>query len=147
MSQTPDLGSLVGEWTYRSFLNDADLTTSFNDLQFGLGTIAVEPAPMGVFKGRIFGPGWALTLNGSISYGYPGVLRFQGRGLVAGEEWVYDYLGFVVPAWPNGIDQVPAMTGTIVRTVPHASGTGGVAPAGVVCSWIAVWQGALPSES
>lgn len=60
---------------------------------------------------------------------------------------LYDYLGFVVPAWPNGINQVPAITGAIVRTVPHASGTGGVAPAGVVCSWIAVWQGALPRES
>jgi hypothetical protein len=33
-----------------------------------------------------------------------------------------------------------AMVGSIVRTVPHASGTGGVAPAGVVCSWIAVRQ-------
>jgi hypothetical protein len=46
----------------------------------------------------------------------------------------------VVPAWPNGIDQRPAMVGSIVRTVPHPGGSGGVNPAGVVASWIAVYQ-------
>ena len=147
MSQLPNIGSLEGLWTYRSFLNDPDLTTAFNNLQFGLGTIEIDSAPMGVLSGRIFGPGWALTLNGSINHGYPGVVRFQGRGVVGGEEWIYDYLGFVVPPWPNGVEQVPAMTGSIVRTIPHASGTGGVSPAGVVCSWIAVWQSELPPNT
>ena len=28
----------VGSWTYRSLLNDPDLQTAFNDLQFGLGS-------------------------------------------------------------------------------------------------------------
>jgi hypothetical protein len=42
--------------------------------------------------------------------------------------------------WQNGINQRPAIVGTIVRAIPHSSGTGGVAPAGVVCSWIAVKQ-------
>jgi len=46
----------------------------------------------------------------------------------------------VVKPWPNGIDQVPAIVGTIVRTIPHSSGSGGVAPAGVVAQWIAVKQ-------
>ncbi|KAF0812256.1 hypothetical protein IGB42_03246 [Andreprevotia sp. IGB-42] len=42
------------------------------------------------------------------------------------------------PAWPNGINQRPALAGSIVRTIPHASGSGGVSPAGVVCTWFAV---------
>lgn len=141
MSQVPNIGSLVGSWTYRSFLNDPNLGTAFNDLQFGLGTIRIDRAPEGVLAGLIYGPGWSLTLNGSINGGYPGVVRFQGRGVVSGEEWIYDYLGFVVPPWPNGNEQRPAMVGSIVRTLPHSGGAPKtVAPAGVVCSWIAVRQ-------
>lgn len=138
MSFKPETGSLVGTWTYRSLLNDPDFSTPFNDLEFGRAHIDLEPAPMGVLKGRIYGPGWALQLNGSITYGNPYTLRFQGRGVVGGEEWIYDYLGYVVLPWPNGIDQRPAIVGSIVRTIPHASGSGGVAPAGVVASWYAV---------
>jgi hypothetical protein len=142
MAQTPNIGNLTGTWTYRSFLNDPDVTTDFNALEFGRGNISVADAPLGVFKGRIFGPGWGLDLNGAIGYGNPWSVRFQGVGVVGGETWIYDYTGVVVPPWPNGIDQRPALVGSIVRTVPHASGAGGVAPAGVVCSWIAVWQSA-----
>jgi hypothetical protein len=141
MSQQPNIGSLVGNWTYRSFNNDPDLNTQFNDLQFGLGTIRVDDAPFGVFKGLIFGPGWSLDLNGAIQYGHPFTVRFQGKGVVSGEEWIYDYSGYVIPPWPNGIKQRPAMVGSIVRTIPHTgSSKGSVAPAGVVASWIAVRQ-------
>lgn len=60
---------------------------------------------------------------------------------MSGEEWVYDYIGYVVPAWPNGVNQRPAMVGSIVRTIPHSgSAPKTVAPAGVVASWIAVRQ-------
>jgi hypothetical protein len=31
------------------------------------------------FDGRIYGPGWQLELKGSIAYGNPFALRFQGR--------------------------------------------------------------------
>ena len=143
MSQTPNIGSLAGKWTYRSFLNDPDLSTDFNALEFGRGTITIDQAPMGVLQGTIGGPGWSLDLNGSINYGDPYCVRFQGRGLVGGEEWIYDYIGYSIKPWPNGVNQVPAMTGSIVRTIPHSSGSGGTAPAGVVCSWIAVWQGPI----
>ncbi|HKV41441.1 MAG TPA: hypothetical protein VJX67_19700 [Blastocatellia bacterium] len=138
MSAQPDNGILVGTWTYRSFLNDPDVNTSFNDLEFGVGNIRIDPAPMNEFKGLIYGSGWQLNLYGSINYGYPFVVRFQGKGVVGGEEWIYDYLGFMSPIWPNGVDQRPALVGTIVRTIPHSSGSGGVSPAGVVASWIAV---------
>jgi hypothetical protein len=138
MSFSPETGSLAGLWTYRSLQNDPDLSTPFNNLEFGRGNIEIKAAPMGVFKGRIFGPGWELQLSGSINYGNPYTVRFQGRGVVGGEEWVYDYIGYLSPPWPNGIDQRPALAGSIVRTIPHSSGNGGVAPAGVVCTWYAV---------
>ena len=139
MAQKPEIGSLQGLWTYRSLLNDPDLATGFDKLEFGRAHIEIDDAPMGVLRGRIFDTGWELTLSGSIGYGDPWTVRFQGRGLVGGETWIYDYLGFVVPPWPNGVDQRPAITGSIVRTVPHAgSGPGTVNPAGVVCSFYAV---------
>jgi hypothetical protein len=141
MAQKPNIGSLAGTWTYRSFLSEPDLSTDFDDLEFGRGNITVVAAPMGVFAGRIFGEGWGLDLNGSIGYGTPWSVRFQGKGVVGGAQWVYDYIGYVIPAWPSGVDQRPAMTGSIVRTIPHpGSGAGTVNPAGVVASWIAVWQ-------
>lgn len=148
MAQSPNIGSLAGTWTYRSFNNDPNLATDFDALEFGRGNITIVDAPMGVFKGRIFGPGWALELNGSIGYGTPGAVRFQGAGVVGGAQWVYDYIGYVIPAWPNGVDQRPAMVGSIVRTIPHpGSGEGTVNPAGVVASWIAVWQSDLATLS
>lgn len=133
-------GILVGTWTYRSFLNDPDLSAKFNDLEFGRANISIEAAPMNEFKGRIYDVGWQLTLTGSINYGNPFTVRFQGKGVVGGEEWIYDYVGYVVRPWPNGVDQRMAMVGSIVRTIPHSSGGGGTSPAGVVCSWIAVRQ-------
>jgi len=140
MSDNP----FVGSWSYRSLLNDPDLSTSFNDLQFGLGTIVIEEAPMQLLKGTIGGSGWSLTLKGAREYGNPMHVRFQGKGVVNGEEWIYDYDGYLVPAWPNGVQQVPAMVGSIVRTVPHSGsppkggGPAPVHPAGVVASWYAV---------
>lgn len=55
-----------------------------------------------------------------------------------GEQWVYDYIGYVVPPWPNGIDQRPAIVGSVIRTIPHSGGQPGTLnPAGVVASFYA----------
>jgi hypothetical protein len=134
MSDNP----FVGRWSYRSLLNDPDLNTSFNDLEFGQGVIEITEAPMQILTGTIGGSGWSLNLYGSRSYGDPMHVRFQGKGVVGGEEWIYDYTGYLVPQWPNGVQQRAAMIGSVVRTIPHSNGSGGVNPAGVVASWYAV---------
>ena len=133
----------VGSWTYRSLLNDPDVNTDFDKLEFGRGTLVIVEAAPEVLVGTIGGPGWSLTLHGSRTYGYPSQVRFQGRGLVSGEEWIYDYIGWLVPRWPNSNDrlQQPAITGSVVRTIPHSNGSGGTAPAGVVASFYAVQVG------
>lgn len=131
----------VGVWSYRSLLNDADLSKQFNDLKFGQGTIIIEEADPQILKGSIGGPGWSLALSGSRSYGNPMEIRFLGQGVVGGEEWKYDYVGYLVPPWQNGMKQVPAMVGSIVRQIPHSGGSGqSIHPAGVVASWYAVLQ-------
>jgi hypothetical protein len=135
MSDNP----FVGSWTYRSFLNDPDVGKAFDDLEFGRGTIIIAEAPMQILEGTIGGPGWSLTLEGARAYGNPMHVRFQGKGLVGGEEWTYDYEGYLVPHWPNGVGQRPAIVGSVIRTIPHSGGgTGTVSPAGVVGSFYAV---------
>jgi len=134
MSDNP----FVGSWTYRSLLNNPDVKVDFDKLEFGRGTIVIEEAPMQLLKGTIGGPGWSLTLKGARQYGNPMHARFQGTGKVNGAEWVYDYEGYLVPAWPNGVDQRPAIVGSVIRTIPHPSGKGKVAPAGVSASFYAV---------
>jgi hypothetical protein len=133
----------VGKWTYRSLLNDPDINQDFDKLEFGRGTLDIEAAAPAVLKGTIGGPGWSLSLHGSFGFGSPMQVRFQGKGLVGGEQWVYDYIGWLVPAWPNSDAtlQRAAIVGSVVRTVSHSSGEGGVSPAGVVASFYAVYEG------
>jgi hypothetical protein len=133
MSDNPFLGA----WTYRSFNNDPDVNKAFNDLEFGRGTIVIKEAPFAALVGTIGGPGWSLALKGSRAYGHPMQARFQGTGFVGGEPWAYDYEAYLIPDWPNGVNQRAALVGSVVRTIPHSQGQ---APAGVVASFFAVRQ-------
>jgi hypothetical protein len=130
----------VGTWTYRSLLNDPDVTTDFDKLEFGRGTLVITAASSDTLGGTIGGPGWSLSLHGSFGYGSPMQVRFEGRGVVGGEEWIYDYIGWLVPVWPNSNAalQRAAIVGSVVRTIPHSSES---APAGVVASFYAVRAG------
>ena len=149
MSDNP----FVGSWSYRSFLNDPDLTKDSNvtQLLFGDGTIEITAPSTEKLGGTIGGSlapnaNWLLNLRGSIGYGSPGQVRFQGVGVVNGEEWIYDYIGWLVPVWPNSTDLLEraAIVGSVVRTVPHhgtnadGSMNSTIHPAGVVASFYAV---------
>jgi hypothetical protein len=127
--------AFTGSWTYRSFINDPTPNVDFNSIRFGEGELVIDAFDLGSFSGRlVFGPATELRLTGSSSFGNPFAVRFQGVGSSPDiAEWVYDYVGYLIPNWPNGIDQRPAIVGSIVRTAPHDGN-----PAGVVASWIAV---------
>jgi hypothetical protein len=135
---------LLGSWTYRSFLNDPDPNTPFGNLEFAVAALQFEGADFGQVAGRLsFGDDY-LALKGTITFGNPFTARFQGVGatpgtIEQGKPWIYDYLGYIAPAWPNGIDQRPAILGTVVRTVTHSQGQ---AKAGLVASFIAVREDA-----
>jgi hypothetical protein len=134
--------AFVGTWTYRSLLNDPSLATPFDKLEFGVGTLAITDTAPATMGGTIGGDGWSLNLHGAITGGNPGQVRFQGKGVVGGEEWIYDYIAWLVPVWPNSNDQLQAaaLVGSVVRTIPHSNGQGGTSPAGVVASFYAVRQ-------
>lgn len=130
----------TGIWTYRSVLNNPDISIPFNDLEFGRGNLKIEAAEPGILKGSIYGPGWELELKGSIQDGAPATLWFQGSGEVNGAPWVYDYICYATPNIPNGKNQVPSLVGSVIRAIPHPNGSGGTNPAGVVASFYAVLQ-------
>lgn len=109
-------------------------------LRFAAATITLEKTSIGAIKGSIGGPGWSLQLTGNRGYGNPFDVRFQGKGKVGDEMWTYDYIGYLVPAWPNGDHQRPAIVGSVIRTVAHSDGAGGISPAGYVASFVAVKQ-------
>ena len=128
---------LTGSWSYRSFLNNPDLAVPPNDLLFGQGTITIKVADNGEIAGTIGGPGWSLDLKGNVTGDAPLALLMTGTGQIGGEPWQYSYLGYLVPNWPNGVDQVPAIVGSVIRDIDHS---GGAAKAGVVASFYAVRQ-------
>lgn len=131
---------IEGIWTYRSLINNPDLSTDFNLLEFGRANLKLTSSPSGVLSGEIGDTGWKLDIKGSIQLGTPATLWFQGSGTIGGAPWIYDYLCYIVPAIPNGVNRVPALVGSVTRAIAHPNGSGGTSPAGVVASFYAVRQ-------
>jgi len=128
--------TFAGTWTYRGFLSNPDINVGFDKLEFASATLIIDQAPQGVLRGRLTFDSDFLALKGNVSYGNPFTMRFQGRGATpATQGWIYDYLGFLVPGWPDGVEQRPAIVGSVIRTAPHSDGK---AKAGVVASFVAV---------
>jgi len=135
----------TGNWTYRSYLNDptpvGDDAQKALDMIFGEGQIRFVPGDGPNFKAVLdFGGGAAMDLFGTAFEGSgvnPQALLITGTGRegTSTAKWVYQYQGYVVPGWAEGVAQGPAIVGTVVRTIPHGSGQ-----AGVVVSFIAVKQ-------
>ncbi|HEV7281123.1 MAG TPA: hypothetical protein VGN57_13040 [Pirellulaceae bacterium] len=129
------LSGFVGTWTYRSLVSDPNLGIDFGKLQFGKGTLRLEQPTFETIRGTLNAEGWQLKITGSLSHGDPPTVRFRGRGFVGGEEWVYDFVGYLIPQWPHGEGQRPAIVGSIVRAKQHSSGE---STEGYVAQWIAV---------
>ena len=133
---------LSGHWTYRAYRNLTKLVGE--DPQAALAMIFAE----GVFElcqsddGRVEGglgmeTGYALRITGSVETAGNGLgFTLIGNGLdgTATAGWRYEYRGVVAYIWPNGVDQVPSLLGTVVRVKAHRPN----APAGYTGSFIAV---------
>lgn len=134
---------LAGKWTYRSYRNTPTLVgddpQAALGLIFGEGVFDFEAGEGDQFGGAIdFGGGYALTLQGQILPGDPSGFSIIGLGVVGTptEGWRYDYHGVAGYEWPDGVDQVPSLLGTVVRVNAH----GPSSPAGYTASFIAVRQ-------
>lgn len=133
--------SIVGRWSYRSLRNLADLARPFSELEFGRGLITLGRLRNDALSGSTLdmGSGYELTLSGAVSRAPDGAtaIRLRGLGLAgtATAGWVYDYNGWLVPTWPQGQAQAPAIVGSVIRSVAH-----GESPEGVVASFYMVKQ-------
>ncbi len=136
---------LTGNWTYRSYLNDPsfvgdDPKKALAQI-FGEGNLHFSSHNAPNFKAVLdFGGDAQMDLFGTIVNGIglsPETLVITGTGRegTSTAKWVYQYQGYLVPTWAEGVDQVPAIVGTVIRTIPHGSG-----PAGVVASFVAIKQ-------
>ena len=136
-SKPPDI--FLGNWTYRSFIANLDFNTEFNALQFGQGTIQIKNiSEDGTFTGQlVMHELYILKLTGKIQEDGDGFrIAFRGEGMTdATRGWIYDYEAHTGKVWPNGVGQVPSLTGTLIRVVPHGSGK-----AGFVANLIALKQ-------
>ena len=139
---TSDSSVLAGTWTYRSFHNDpAPVGRDPNkalDLIFAEAVFTFEIPSKTTLKGAIDWPGGGLDLQGTIRPGVEGAaptvdIVGTGRAGTGTAGWEYDYYGQLAHRWPNGVDQVPAFVGSVIRAKPHGS-----SPAGYVASFIAV---------
>lgn len=101
---TPKLGS--GVWTFRSLLNNLDLTATFNSLEFGRGNLQITTTEDGSLVCKIIDSGWELKLKEYYHYENPACLWFQGTGMIGGSIWVYDYFCYVVPQTPNNKNKI-----------------------------------------
>jgi hypothetical protein len=137
--------TLKGIWTYRSFLNNpaevGDDPAKALALIFGEGKLTIDPKGDQLFHASLdFGGGAGMDLYGEVIDGSgvsPAALIITGVGRTgtSTDKWVYQYKGYVVPPWAEGVDQVPAIVGTAIRTIPHGSGS-----AGVVVSFVMIRQ-------
>jgi hypothetical protein len=132
---------VTGTWLYRSFINET--TPVAGDagkalgLIFGEGVLRIAADDIGQLKGTIeFGDDYVLDISGRLQQGAgPStiVLRGTGRLGTGTAGWLYDYQAFPAPTWPRGVDQKPALVGSVIRTVQHGGGR-----AGFTASFIAV---------
>lgn len=141
---------LAGKWTYRSFRNNPEPVDGNLDK---LGRLLFAEAEFtfeitgDALKGVIDWGSNGLDLTGTIhpaAGDAPLALEMVGLGRAnppppdpaSTTGWEYDYYAYAAHAWPTGVNQVPALVGTVIRAKPH-----GGAPAGYVASFIAVRKG------
>jgi hypothetical protein len=138
---------LQGIWTYRSFISNPQQVgidpQAALHLIFGEGELTITaPGDDGSFSASLsFGAPAIMDLTGTTtpgSRGGPDIITAQGKGRPGSgiEDYVYDYIFYPVLPWPDGVDQRPALVGTVMRAADHGS-----AKKGYVASTVTVKSG------
>ncbi len=111
----------AGTWTYRSLHNTAEPVDSFDDLRLAQAELTLQAVGPDLLSGRLsFGDDY-LDMSGTVQDADPPTVRLRATGVqgTATAGWIYDYVGYLAPSWPEGDAQRPAIVGTVVRTAPH----------------------------
>src|SRR5262249_29292118 len=138
----------AGNWTYRSFYNKPEYDAKADDLLLAIADLTLKTQDVGGDCSEISGRltmhnGFSVYLNvsGTAERCEPPTIQFRATGAegTPTDGWIYDYIGYLTPWWPEGIGQRPAIVGTVIRTAAHKV-LGGelMRPAGETLSFIAV---------
>ena len=127
---TKDGSVINGTWTYRSLLNGKNVNTDFDSLAFAAATIELKTSGTDSINGIIY---WfldsamtqkqGLVLSGRYYFNDSTLCYFmQGMGdsSLQSTGWQYNYQGYYIPKWPEGIDQATVLTGSVVRVKKHS---------------------------
>lgn len=140
-----DENPFVGTWTFRTIINNPDLSASNSELARAKVPMTIEEPEPGHLSGE-FGQQLNLTLKGTYDLGdsptRPATILFRTFSTINGEPWEFRYVGYLIPDWPEGIDQQTAMVGNFVRLFQNTSpfNPDTVFPAGSISSFVAVKQ-------
>ncbi|MEO6734092.1 MAG: hypothetical protein ABIN01_22920 [Ferruginibacter sp.] len=119
---------LEGNWTYRS-LHNAPANTPFSNLEFATAIMRFKKISGDSISGILdMGTGYALQLKGKITTCNGSTTFYiEGSGIPNSNtaNWQYDYQGYVVPKWKNGIQQADACVGSVIRSKPHGNAKAG----------------------
>ena len=133
-----DAKYFIGNWTYRS-LRNLPMGTPFTNLKFAEAVMRFQRiSGDSIFGVLDMGIGYALNLKGKLTTSNDATTFYiQGDGVpnTGTANWEYDYQGYVVPKWKNGVKQVDACTGSLIRAKPHDG-----APAGETASFYMIRQ-------
>ena len=123
-----DAKYFIGNWTYRS-LRNLPVETPFPNLQFATAVMRFQKTSGDSIFGVLdMGPGYTLNLKGKLTTCNGSTTFYiQGEGVpnTGTANWEYDYQGYAVPKWTNGINQVDACTGSVIRSKPHGNAKAG----------------------
>jgi len=111
-----------GTWTYRSFYNDPEFVDTFDKIALAQAELVLREAGPDWLAGKLGGEGWSLEMTGiSELVGGRWQLRMRATGARDSSTygWIYDYVGALAFEWPGADRQVPAIVGTVTRTVFH----------------------------
>ena len=126
----------AGTWTYRSFHDKPEPVDSFEEIYFAQAELTLQDVGFNLLSGRLsFGDAY-LAMTGTVHHTDPPTVRLRATGVegAATAGWIYDYIGYLAPSWPEGDAQRPAIVGTVIRTAPHEPQR----PAGYSGSFVAV---------
>lgn len=129
-TSTQDGAVINGTWTYRSLLNGTHVNTDFDSLAFAAATMDLKTWGTDSITGEIY---WfldsantikqGLTLNGTYFYNDTTLCYFMegiGNAELKTEGWQYNYQGYFVPKWVDGVDQASVLVGSVVRVKKHS---------------------------
>jgi len=132
----------VGNWTYRSFNNEPEIEAPADALLVAWGNLILE-AEEGAdceISGQLLMGGWDFTLSGTTTPGDPPTIQLRASGIenTRTDGWIYDYIGYRVYSWPDGVAQRPTIVGSVIRVVPHEGAGGVIRETGETLSFVAV---------